>query len=59
MKWRSTAKTLTYVSLGSWVTFVLLELTAPTVVSRIFNPHWFLLLFLIGTVWWYNLLIRK
>lgn len=59
MKWRSTAKTLTYVSLISWVLFVLLELAVPTLVSRIFNPHWFLLLFLAGAVWWYNLLIKK
>lgn len=58
MNWQSVAKTLTYVSFLSWMGFVVLELAVPTAVSRILNPHWWLLLFFIGLVWWYNRLIR-
>ena len=59
MNLRSTAKTLTYVSLISWVGFVVVELVLPTAVTRLFSPNWFLLTFLIGVIWWYNLLIQK
>lgn len=59
MKWLTVAKTLTYTSLFSWVGFVVVELILPTAVTRLFNPHWFLAVFLIGAVWWYNLLVRK
>jgi len=55
----SVAKTLTYTSLLSWMVFVILELLVPTMVTRVFNPHWFLLLFLIGVIGWYNQLVRK
>ncbi len=59
MKWRRVAMTLTYAAFVSWAGFVIVELLLPTAVTRLFNPHWFLALFLIGAVWWYNLLIRK
>jgi len=55
----SLAKMVTYVSLISWIFFVLLELLMPTSVTRLFSPHWFLLAFLIGAIGWYNLLVRK
>ena len=55
---RMIAGRLTVVSFWSWVLFVVIELVLPSSVMRIFSPHWFLLAFVIGALWWYYLLKR-
>ncbi len=44
------ARTLTNVSLWSWIGFVAIELLRPTTVTRLFSPHIFLVGFLVGAV---------
>ncbi len=42
------ARTLTNVSLFSWMLFVVIELLRPTTVTRLFSPHIFLVGFIVG-----------
>ncbi|MBT6253902.1 hypothetical protein HOI83_01570 [Candidatus Uhrbacteria bacterium] len=59
MNTRAVAKTLTYTSFTSWILFVVIELMVPTSVTRVFSPHIFLLLFLLGLFWWYQKLAKR
>lgn len=50
----SLAKTLTTVGFLGWVGFTGIELLLPSAVMRLFSPHWFLIAFILGSIWWYN-----